>query len=62
MSRRVHAGGANPLSWFGATAPSRPQVIPILGEDSPRGALAKLIGERHGLTPSLPKQRNVIEL
>ncbi len=25
-------------------------------------ALAKLIGERHGLTPSLPKQGDLIEL
>jgi len=58
----AHAGQTDLLKWFGAIAPSRPQVVLIHGEDGPRAALAKLIDERHGLTPSLPKQGDAIEL
>jgi metallo-beta-lactamase family protein len=50
------------LKWFGAIAPSKPRVVLIHGEDGPRQALATLIRQRHGLTPSLPKQGDVIEV
>jgi metallo-beta-lactamase family protein len=58
----AHAGQTDLIKWFDAIAPSQPQVVLIHGEDGPRQALAKLIQERHGLTPSLPKQGDVIEL
>jgi len=58
----AHAGQTDLLRWFGAIAPSRPRVVLIHGEDGPRAALTKLIAERHGLTPSLPKQGDAIEL
>ena len=58
----AHAGQTDLLKWFAGIAPSKPQVVLLHGEDGPRQALAKLIRERHGLTPSLPKQGEVIEL
>ncbi len=58
----AHAGQTDLMKWFEVVAPSRPQVVLIHGEDGPRQALAKLIQQRHGLTPSLPKQGDVIEL
>jgi metallo-beta-lactamase family protein len=58
----AHAGQKDLLGWFGIMAPSRPRVVLVHGEDGPRQALAKLIQERHGLTPALPKQGDVIEL
>ena len=58
----AHAGQTDLLKWFGAIAPSKPQVVLIHGEDGPRQALATHIRQRHGLTPSLPKQGDVIEL
>jgi metallo-beta-lactamase family protein len=58
----AHAGQTDLLKWFGPIAPSRPQVVLIHGEDGPRLALAKLIHQRHGLTPALPKQGDLIEL
>ncbi len=58
----AHAGRTDLMKWFSAIAPSRPQVVLIHGEDGPRQALAKLIQERHGLRPSLPKQGEVIDV
>jgi hypothetical protein len=37
-------------------------VVLIRGEDGPRVAMAKLIQRRHGPTPVLPKQGDVIEV
>jgi metallo-beta-lactamase family protein len=58
----AHAGQSDLLKWFGVIAPSKPQVVLIHGEDGPRQALATLIRQRHGLTPSLPKQGDVINV
>jgi len=58
----AHAGQTDLLKWFGAIAPSKPHVVLIHGEDGPRQALATQIRQRHGLSPSLPKQGDVIEL
>jgi predicted metal-dependent RNase len=60
--RRIIGVARRRFKWFGAIAPSKPQVVLIHGEDGPRQALAGLIRQRHGLTASLPKQGDVIEL
>ena len=58
----AHAGQKDLLAWFAAVAPARPRVIVTHGENVPRTTLAKLITERHGLTPILPALGDVIEL
>ena len=58
----AHAGQTDLLAWFAAVAPVRPRVVLTHGEDVPRATLAKLITERHGLTPALPALGEVIEL
>jgi metallo-beta-lactamase family protein len=58
----AHAGQTDLLKWLSAIAPSTPQIVLIHGEDGPRQALAKEIRARHGLTPALPKQGDVIEV
>jgi metallo-beta-lactamase family protein len=58
----AHAGQTDLLRWLGAIAPRKPRVVLIHGEDGPRQALAQQIRQRHGLTSSLPKQGDVIEL
>jgi metallo-beta-lactamase family protein len=42
--------------------PSKPRVVLTHGEDDQRGALARLIQQRHRLTSKLPKMGEVIEL
>jgi metallo-beta-lactamase family protein len=58
----AHAGQTDLLAWFAAVAPMRPRVVLTHGEDRQRTTLAKLITERHGLTPVLPALGEVIEL
>jgi metallo-beta-lactamase family protein len=58
----AHAGQCDLLDWFSAIAPSKPRVVLTHGEDGPRSALAGVIQERHGLTATLPKLGEVIEL
>jgi metallo-beta-lactamase family protein len=58
----AHAGQADLLKWFEVIAPVKPRVILTHGENGPRTALAKLITERHGLTPLLPALGEVIQL
>lgn len=58
----AHAGQKDLLAWFDALAPSRPRVVLTHGENEPRETLAKLIQQRHGLQPELPKENDVIEL
>jgi metallo-beta-lactamase family protein len=58
----AHAGQTDLLAWFAAVAPARPRVVLTHGENPQRMALAKLIAERHGLTPTLPALGDVIEL
>jgi metallo-beta-lactamase family protein len=58
----AHAGQTDLMAWFAALAPCRPRVVLIHGEDGPRGALAALIQERHGITCQLPALGEVIEL
>ena len=58
----AHAGQTDLLKWFGAIAPSRPQVVLIHGEDGPRTTLAGLIRLRYGIRSVLPKQGDVIEI
>ena len=58
----AHAGQTDLLKWFAAVAGSRPQVVLTHGE--PRGSkpLARLIEEKHGLTPVLPYLGQEFEL
>jgi metallo-beta-lactamase family protein len=58
----AHAGQTDLLSWVAAVAPSRPRVVLLHGDDGPRAALAAGIQERYGLTATLPKQGEVIEV
>lgn len=58
----AHAGQMDLLGWFSAIAPAKPRVFLTHGEDGPRTTLAKLIAERHGITPTLPALGEVIEL
>jgi metallo-beta-lactamase family protein len=57
-----HADQSELLKWFSTLAPAKPKVILTHGEDRGRGALAKLIQQRHKLSPVLPKQGDVIEV
>jgi metallo-beta-lactamase family protein len=57
-----HADQNDLLKWFSTLAPARPKVILTHGEDRGRGALAKLIQQRHKLTAVLPKQGDVIDI
>jgi metallo-beta-lactamase family protein len=58
----AHAGQTDLLAWFSALAPVRPRVILTHGENPQRTILAKLIAERHGLTPTLPAIGETIDL
>jgi metallo-beta-lactamase family protein len=56
----AHAGQTALLKWFGYLAPSKPQVVLTHGEPRGREPLAELIRKRHGLTPIMPLQGDVI--
>jgi metallo-beta-lactamase family protein len=56
----AHAGQTGLLKWFGYLAPSKPIVVLTHGEARGREPLAELIRKRHGLTPILPMQGDVI--
>ena len=58
----AHAGQSDLMAWFASLAPSKPRVVLSHGDIGPRAALAKLIAERHGLTPYLPKLGETIVL
>ena len=58
----AHAGQTELLNWFRFLAPSKPQVVLTHGEARGREPLAELIRKRHGLTPVLPMQGDVIRL
>jgi metallo-beta-lactamase family protein len=58
----AHAGQTDLMHWFSIVAPSKPRVILTHGEDDQRGALAKLIQQRHRLPSELPKMNETIEL
>jgi metallo-beta-lactamase family protein len=58
----AHAGQSDLLRWFDAIAPSRPKVALTHGEDRARGPLAKLITERYGIIPLLPKYGDIIKI
>jgi metallo-beta-lactamase family protein len=56
-----HAGQDDLVRWFDSLAPSRPRVILTHGEDSARTALARIIGDKHGLAAECPGLNDVIE-
>lgn len=58
----AHAGQSDLLRWFDAIAPSRPKVALTHGEDRARGPLAKIIAERYGIIPLLPKYGDIIKI
>jgi metallo-beta-lactamase family protein len=58
----AHAGQTDLMHWLDVIAPSRPRVILTHGEDDQRGALARLIQQRHRLPSKLPKMGEVIEI
>jgi len=57
-----HADQGELLKWFSTLAPAKPKVFLTHGEDRGRGALAKLIQQRHKLSAALPRQGEVIEI
>lgn len=57
-----HADQNDLLKWFSTLAPSKPKVILTHGEDEARGALAKLIQQKHKLSPAVPRLGEVIEI
>ena len=57
-----HAGQSDLLNWFASVAPSKPRLILTHGEDRARKTLAKLISDKHGIKPELPKLHQVIEI
>lgn len=58
----AHAGQKELLEWFSVVAPSKPRVVLTHGEDDQRGALAKLIQQRHRMKSALPALGEIIEL
>jgi metallo-beta-lactamase family protein len=56
----AHAGQTGLLQWFNHLAPSKPIVALTHGESRGREPLAELIRKRHGLTPILPFQGDII--
>ncbi|MFT3866929.1 MAG: MBL fold metallo-hydrolase [Nibricoccus sp.] len=58
----AHAGQSDLMAWFGKLAASKPRVVLTHGDTGPRNALAKLIAERHGITPQLPNVGDTITL
>lgn len=58
----AHAGQSDLMAWLGKIAGSKPRVVLTHGDTGPRNTLAKLIAERHGITPGLPNVGDVIEL
>ena len=50
------------MHWFDVIAPSKPRVVLTHGEDDQRGALARLIQQRHRIQSKLPKMGEVIEV
>ena len=58
----AHAGQTDLMRWFDVIVPSKPRVVLTHGEDDQRGALARLIQQRHRLQPKLPQMGEVIEL
>src|SRR5262249_40386369 len=57
-----HAGQSDLLEWIARIAPSKPRLILTHGEDKARKTLAKMIRDKHGIKPELPKLREVIEI
>lgn len=57
-----HADQGELLKWFSTLAPTKPKVLLTHGEDRGRSELARLIQQRFKLTPSLPRQGEVIEI
>jgi metallo-beta-lactamase family protein len=58
----AHAGQTDLLKWFAVTAPCKPRVVLIHGEDDSRQAMATLIRRNHGLSSVMPKMGESIEL
>ncbi len=56
----AHAGQKDLLAWFDGLASSRPRVIIIHGEDGPRQALAKLIGQKYHLKTEPPQMKETL--
>jgi metallo-beta-lactamase family protein len=58
----AHAGQTELLDWLACMAKSKPRVILTHGEDKGRQPLAAKIQQRYGLTSTLPKYADVIEV
>lgn len=56
-----HADQTDLMNWFGSLAGSKPRVILTHGEDKARGALAKLIQQKHRIRSEMPAMNEVIE-
>jgi metallo-beta-lactamase family protein len=57
-----HAGQSDLVRWFDSMAASKPRVILTHGEAKARQCLARIIRERHQLTPEQPELGDVIEI
>ncbi|MCL4176694.1 MAG: MBL fold metallo-hydrolase [Verrucomicrobia bacterium] len=58
----AHAGQDDLMNWFAPLAASKPRVFLTHGEAKGRETLARLIQERHGLTPEQPALGDAVEL
>lgn len=58
----AHAGQSDLMAWLETLLPSKPRVVLTHGDTGPRNALAKVIAERHGLTPLLPALGETVTL
>jgi metallo-beta-lactamase family protein len=58
----AHAGQTELLEWLGAMVKGKPRVVLTHGEDKGRKPLAEKIQQRFGLSATLPKFADVIEV
>ena len=58
----AHAGQRELLSWLEPLAATGPRVVLTHGEDRGRDTLAREIRGRYGLSPTLPRLNDVVEL
>jgi metallo-beta-lactamase family protein len=58
----AHAGQVDLLNWFEPLAKSQPRVVLTHGEPGPQEALARLLHQRHELTPMRPQIGDCITL
>jgi metallo-beta-lactamase family protein len=56
----AHAGHSELLDWLAPMAPAQPHIVLTHGEEHARGALARQITERFGITAELPLLNDIV--